>query len=591
MSLTTTRPEPTGPGSSGPSAEAPGSRFRSLGAEYLLAFAMVLMLNLVAGPTGYWSADEAVAHRQVDLLAEGRWTEPSPAPAVNPDIDPDGRWYPMNPVSLGDGVVGPYVKHPLFPFLIRVFEAPFGPMGRFLLPAVSAVAAAAIIGAGADRRVAGSRRTAFWASMVGTPLLFHGALLWAHAPAMALAGAWFLLLQRELPAVSPDPGTAPKPTARRQRPNLIDVGVLALHVLAIAAMVLLRSEAAIFTMVTGVTLLGAAVLSGRPIPLVGRLGARSSRLVVLGSTTIVVTLGAYLFDGVLRASILGPSGDVALSVPPEPLLDVEVRLGLLWRWLVGATPDNVLGFARIIGALLLAAATISARPTSRLTLSPAVGLIGGLLYVPAVVAESTISIAPAVPAVLVGLLLVRRVDPFTRLVLAVGGLHFGAVVATSYANGGGGDWGGRYLALLVAPAAMIGLAELHRSLADRSLRPLMLGTAVATVAIGAAISIDVVSARHDTTDLSDFLSGEVAARQDDVDLVVATDSRIGRLLGGEDLAVPMLQVPTDELDVLIQRLPPGSAIMVIDALDRVELPETWSVVDRTPSYVIATPTG
>ena len=550
--------------------------------DALAALAVLMVVNFAAGPAGFWSADEAVSHQQVELLAEGSWTLAPP----EPDIDPTGQWHSLSPISLGEGVAAPYVKHPLFPALVRTGDVVAGRIGRHLIPAIGSVLAAFLIAVGADRRRPGSARLSFWIAAFGTPLLFHGTTLWAHSLGIAAAAAASLLTQ---PLFDSDRFRGRGPATNGNRSALS-------HLLAITGFgvvaglgVLLRSEAAIFF-----------VLLGCCLGLFGLLGRRFL-MVLVGVVAIAATLGAFLLDGVLRAAILGPAGDVALAVPPEPLFDLSVRGALTWTWLVGSRPD--LGLGRIVGMILLAVAAMSARGGSRLNLSPALGLIGGALYLPALLTGSTMAVFPAAPALLVGLLLLDRLDGFTKMVLTLSALHFTAVVATSYANGGGGDWGGRYLALLLAPLAIVALPEIwHHGTStagaanSRSAlnwpaltRPLFAGVVLASVALAAAMSINVVENRRNTGSLAEELAAEIAAEASPEDLVVSTDGRIGRLLGDTDVDARLLQVPGESMSELVAALPPGTEFVILDALQPFDVPDDWTVLAESENLIRVRP--
>ena len=534
--------------------------------DLALGFLLLVVLNVAAGTAGFWSADESVSHQQVELLSERTWTLAPP----EPDVDPTGQWHTLSPISLGDGVAAPYVKHPLFPTLLRAGDMVAGRIGRHLIPAIGAVLAAAAIAVGADRRRRGAARFGFWVSLAATPLLFHGTVLWAHSLGIATAAGTCLIVQRLL-----EPGG-------RELPPLGPP-----HTLAFAAMaaggVLLRSEAAIYFVMLGCCL-GLFGLLGRHRP-----------LTILGVVSIVVTLGAYTLDGYLRTAILGSGGDVALAVPPEPLLDLKVRGALTWTWLVGTRPD--LGLARMVGALLLMVAAISSRPQSSLNLSPMLGLVGGLLYLPAIFSGSTMAFFPAAPALLVGVMILSRADRFAKLVGLLSALYFAAVVATSYANGGGGDWGGRYLALLLAPVAIIALPELWQltttAVSGRSFTtgtaPLAAGAVIASVALTVSMAVDIVDTRRGTADLAQRLAAEIDAETVPTDLVVSTDGRIGRLLGDTDVNARLLQVPGDSLPEMAERLPAGTEFFILDHLQPFDIPATWTVVDRSEHLVRVRP--
>ncbi len=562
--------EPTTPDRPAPpSTNVAWIRSRTAKLSVVGAFLIFALINAIAGSSGIWTPDEAVTHRQVLLLRDGQWSQPLTEPALNPD----GIFEALSPVSVGDsGQFAPYAKHPLFPLLATAGDMVGGRFGRFLIPAIGSVVAAAVIAVGADRRRAGSGTLTFWMMMIGTPVLFHGAVLWGHSLAMASSAIVSLALLKHLEPVDPDPdpGQAERGASRLagavgNTPVLSPVRRIAIVGAAIAFAVMLRSEAAIFF-----------VLGGCVVAATGAMLRRRSTI-LLGLGALGVALVAFVLDGMWRVSILGPSPAATLSVPDVELFDIQVRTTLLTLWTFGLEP----GFAglRRLGAICILISAASLGRNSLLGRSE-IAFFGGALYVVSVLTHSTVAVAIAAPAVFVGLIFVHRVDLFMKIAGATAILAFGAVLMTSWANGGGGDWGGRYHAMSLAPLGMIAGASLWDAWNDER-RRFVIATGIASLALGFGMAEDVVNHRHNSTEIAVEIEAQIEATAQEGDLVLVTDGRLTRLLGdfGVQDRYRLLQIGSS-----LEQIEPqiaGENIVFVDWLLPYETPDSWELLAET----------
>ncbi len=538
--------------------------------HHLVAALALLVLGLVAGSDGFWSADEAVAHAQVDLLRDGRWTEPFPTPS----LDDDGRWFPISGVHLGQGVAGPYVKHPLLPAVAAVGDVVAGPVGRFAVPAAGALLAAGLLAGVVERRRPGRWVGTYWLVLAGTPLWFHASLFWAHTWGV-VAGA---MITRAVVELVDRPG---------REPSWRDHGLLALGV---AVGVATRSEVVLFALAT-VAVLGLAALAWRHRHLA------VTAVVVAGSTA-----AAFVADGWWRRRALGTDVGASLPTAADGRFDVEVRAFLVQLWTVGGEPGPVPA-ARLLGVLALAGVVLYLirRPATGRGPVALVAVAALVAFVTGTTAGATTSLFAATPVLLAGLVAAfvppsgrSVVDrpagsrPTEYVLVAIAVVHVGLVVFTSYRDGGGGDWGGRYLAVALAPLLVVAVT----ALGDRGFlpgsaqpeavaaRPVVVALVAMSMVTGLAISLDVVDHRRRSAELRADLVAELATIEavvadrhpgDDRDpVVVITDARIARLVGPlattiEGPTFTALHVPEDDLELAFDVLD-GEIVLLLDLL-------------------------
>ena len=466
-----------------PGAANPGTnRFRAVWRApvwaHLAALAVVLVCLLaVVGTSSSFSADEGAAIVQARSLSEGRgWTVPHPAP----ELDPEGVNYPLEFSERGPRGWTPYAKHPLYPLLLAGADRLGGMTGMVLLSLAGTLAAAGLAGALARRLDPALVRPAIWLTGLASPLLVDGYLLIAHTLGAALAAAGVL---------------AAVVAIERRRP-LVALAVMP----AMAGCVLLRTEglfvAAALAAVAGWIFLRRPDL--RP----------PAALVALGS--VAAGLGARMLDGLWTARIVGSAGRATAPAVPAAgdaggLVEGRVQ-GFVLTWLTpGYGGQSVTGLALLV---MLAAVAIGAFTVRR---DPANGKrIAGCATAAAAAAVFSVLAGPGtvVPGLLLafplagaGLLLVSRHtlgSDTARIASGVSVLFVLAVLATQYAKGGGGEWGGRYFALMLPiaiPVLLLALREGGARLATNAGRWALVGLAVCSLAM-TTMGVSALRASH-----------------------------------------------------------------------------------------------
>lgn len=445
---------------------------------HLAALAVVLVCLLaVVGTSSSFSADEGAAIVQARSLSEGRgWIVPHPAP----ELDPEGVNYPLELSERGPKGWAPYAKHPAYPLLLAGAHRLAGVPGMVLLSLAGTLAAAGLAGALARRLDPSLVRAAIWVTGLASPLLVDGYVLIAHTMGAALAAAAVL---------------AAVVAIERRRP-LVAIAVVP----AIAGCVLLRSEglfvAVALAMVAGV--MGLKRTDFR-VP---------ATVVALGS--VVAGLGARVLDGVWAAQVVGASGGVATTSAPAAgdsagLIAGRVQ-GFLVTWLTpGYGGQTVTGLALLLmlAAIALAAYSIRRDPgngrwITGCATAAAVAAVFAVLAGPGTVVPGLLLAFPLAGA---GLLLVSRQtlgSDTARIASGVCVLFVLAVLATQYAKGGGGEWGGRYFALalpIAVPVLLLALRDGGARLAPNVGRWAVAGLAVCSLAM-TTMGVSALRASH-----------------------------------------------------------------------------------------------
>ena len=437
---------------------------------HLLALALILLaLVPVVGTSQSFLADEGAAVLQARSLAAGEgWIVEHPLP----EVDPEGRWYPVVNAERGRLGFAPLAKHPAYPALAAAAARLGGVAGMVVLSLAGTVAAAGLAAALARRVDDGLARPALWTVGLASPLLFDGFLVMAHTLAAALAAAAVLAavvaIEDRRPAVALLAGPP------------------------VAGAVLLRNEALLFA--AALVLVSGALALGRRSP-------RVAALVAL--TTAVAAVAARVADRTWVADVTGGAmSTTAVGVPAagESLVRGRVE-GFVLTWLTpgyGGPRVGLLALLVMVVAVVVCAWCVRSRPHDR----PAVAAAAVVAAVAAVVAVAAApgNVVPgllvAFPVATAGVVLLRR-PLFRHLGLVVAGattaLFTLAVLATQYSVGGSGEWGGRYFALAVPVAAPLLLAALR--LHGRSLDPsLRRAVAAALVVCSGALSVMAVNA-------------------------------------------------------------------------------------------------
>jgi hypothetical protein len=444
---------------------------------HLAALALVLVgLMAFIGTSASFSADEGAAIVQARSLSEGGgWLVEHPVP----EADPTGENYPMEFSERGTRGWAPYAKHPLYPILLAGADRAGGIAAMVLLSLAGTVAAAGLAGALARRLDPALTRVAVWTVGLASPLLFDGYLLIAHTLGAALAAAGVL--------------AAVVAIERRDPARALLVAP------PLAACVLLRNEG-LFIAAALAVVAGIAALRRSDLRAPAAVTALASSL---------AGAGAFLLDREWTARLVGAveTGPAVAAAPAGStgLLAGRVK-GLLLTWLTPSYSGRpVLGLLLLVmlAALVFGAVTARRRPgdTHRIALSAAVAAgaaVGALVAGPGNVVPGLLLAFPLLPA---GLVLAGRRTLRTdtaRIAAGVSVLFVLAVVATQYAKGGGGEWGGRYFALAIpiaVPVVLLAFRDRGAALAPAVARRAAVALVVCSVAL-TAMGVTALRASH-----------------------------------------------------------------------------------------------
>jgi len=403
---------------------------------------MVLALLLVVlaactRPDRSFSSDEGAAVLQAKRLAAGAgWLRPNEFP----EIDPTGAAFFY---TLSDG--GPqqfltYGKHPTYPIMLAVLDRLGGTFAMELFSVagtVGAALAAARLGRRLDPAI---ERPSFWILALGSPMLFYSQVVLAHSVGAALAGTATVLVLR----------------ARASFRVLPAVGALGL----VAAATLLRTETVLFSVVVSLVL-------GIPA-----FRNRQWRLVVLAIALPLASVAANLADRTWYGHIFGAAPAAILNTAATPdFLETRLSGAADILLLPGATWPTAVSFGLLMMVVAVVGGALFVRRTGKggmgLRIGCVVAVVGSVLPF-AVAAPDTIpSILITFPILLAGLALLHSDDLvgesgflfWTTILFVV------AVAATQYTQGGGAEWGARFLMLvlpLITPVAVNALSGTAR---------------------------------------------------------------------------------------------------------------------------------
>ena len=530
------------------------SFLRRPGLHQLLLGVLLYALMAIAGTSSVWSADEGALLYQVSALADGEgWSFSHPFP----EADPEGTRYPLHLSSWAvegqdgisstegscpaEGVGCRYVslaKHTTFLWVTAGLYALGGYKALILLSMVGTLATAVAASKLASRLEPIAEVPTLWLVGLGSPLFINSYIAWAHAPTAALviwAVLWF---------TSDDGGS------RR-------VMHLTWGSCALGAACLLRTEAPLAGLAAGFGWIGLGIVFKRN---------GSARLPLLGSgiTALAATALGLFVDRMTATPTDGPveppSFDEAFGL-------IGGRLeGFANTWLRPGYVMVPMDVLLLVSAAILIATAVFARrggearrlvkPTVliavicvafRFVLMP-VALVPGLLI--------------ACPVLLVGLVLLDRPtirNENTLAVLVPFVLFCGAVLATQYRGGGGGEWGGRYFAIglpLGLAIAAVAIVRAGRSypVAEQRQIGVMLVTGVVLLNLLGLFGLREI--RNRTTGLAADINQSVtdAGDGDERPVVVTTMNGLGRWMWEDIDDLRMLRVRSEELPELGQQL-------------------------------------
>jgi hypothetical protein len=440
------------------SADTRGASRSSLAWDVVLLAALLALALLLSHRGSGFSVDEGSYAIQAHALRDGGWAIHWPFRA----LDPAGAHFPYHGGTVTPIAEYAYVSHPAWPAALSVLSRVVpATVGLRLLSMVSVIGAA-LCSAGIARRLFGdgSARWAFWLTAT-SPLLADGLMVWAHAPAAAVAGLAVLA------------GLAlTRGEDRRWWPVLV---------VAVAAGVLLRSEAVLLALALG----GVVGLAG----LVGRHG----RAVAVGLVTGATTAASFALERSWIHHVTGTSGLGALAREGSDTyswLSGRVH-GAEVALVQGATSSGAGAITGLLAVALVAAAVVARRRPDLLRTPPWILLAASavLVVLRTLVADAdpVSGLLAAWPAALLALLSLGRTRS-APLLLAVGSALFAiAVVLTQYDDGGGLQWGGRYLAPMLVPIAALAAGGVVAGLASVQERRAVAGLLAATALLALVV--------------------------------------------------------------------------------------------------------
>lgn len=478
---------------------------------HLLALTAVLLLGwVVVDPeVGYFSDEGAAAFQATQLVDGGGWIYEPPLASV----DPEGLGRPfLRGLTVEDGVA-PYAKHPLYPVLLAGAHLLAGSAGFVLLSVAGTVLAAGGAAQLAGRRGPVRAVAALWVAGIGSPLLFDSYLVVAHTLAAAAVAwaAWALV-----GLVHDDPAT----TRRR-------VGLAAVAVAGVAIAVALRTEA--------ILLCGAAAVAATALAVRDR--ARRRRLLGVALLVVAAVASARLLEVAAVSAIVGD----AVAPLPDTTPELAERARAAWTTLLSPSRhDRAAGDLALLLSVAAAGAAgagwaLGRRPLLRGGMASAIVLvaIGALTRSPGAIPGLAVVMPVAVVAIAVAA--VRRTgrgSTVTALALTLV-LFAAGVIATQYSQGGGVEWGWRYLAVALPLVAVVAVHVIADDLAvDHREGRVLVGGLVALVLVLGGMAIEESRRGHAATAR---VAGEIDAAIAEVDAAVGGRERpvvlgVGRLL-------------------------------------------------------------
>lgn len=436
--------------------------------------ALLVLLLVAAAPflflNATFTADEGAYALQVRALESDSWGYDYRAE----DVDPTGEWLPLLNGTRGSEAWFAYVKHPAFPVALRAATNLMGETAGLhvlgLLSAVLVAVAAWLLAAEVEPRVS---RPAFWIA-AASPVAINAYIVWAHAPAAALAGIAVVAALRLTRT-----GAA---------------GDLAALLASLSAGVLLRSEGLLLAGAMAVTIavLGVPGRSWRV-----RFGVPAACLAVVAATAALEDRWIRSIVGQGAAGTRGIAGSAA--EPGGGWLDwAGGRLRGAWNSLLRGAHLDAQGSALVLVALVVILLAIAAWRGRRggwerdVTIALAVATV---LYVARAATgtdQAITGLLAAWPLVLFAVAAPVGRCHARRLLVVVCVVMSGAVLLTQYRIGGGFEWGGRFFLLLLAPLAVLaalGVREVvHRAgSAGRAMARLCVALAVVPVATGLVV--------------------------------------------------------------------------------------------------------
>ncbi|MDH3706435.1 MAG: hypothetical protein OES57_10230, partial [Acidimicrobiia bacterium] len=380
---------------------------------------------------------------------------------------------------------------------------------------------------------------AFW--LVGlSPLAVHATGLWAHTPTAALAGAATLVVAR----------------SRRRGPPGGDAIVVAA---TLSAGVLLRREMLLFAAALLLTWL---VLRW------------CRRTVTAVAVSAVAVAAAVVAERTVRQQLTSDRLDSSIA-GNEAGWWLTDQLGAAWHTLFDPSHvGGLVGGVALLGAVLVIAGAIQIRraeaAAGRTLLLAGAAVLGARVLLGD--AELSTGIVVAWPIATAGLIVGWADDRAHRFLAGTAGLFALAVLITQHPDGGGLEWGGRYLSPVLVALGVLASAGLWRLWhADRAVRVAAAAIMIVPTLAG-VLAADRIRERN----------ADVVAYVDQLDspVVITDQPALPRVAWSTVPETAWYRATPDDLDALLD-------LMAEAGVETITLQGFGEVVPAHPSYELS----
>lgn len=482
---------------------------RRLTPHVAVVAALFLALAIITPTTDITLPDEGVYLAQAAALVDGGWwTE-----RALPELDESAYTDAVIPELTRDSEMVPYSRHPLFPLLLSVGFLAAGPTGALVVSLLALLVAAVASARLAARIDPHAEIPTFYLVALGSPLLFSGWQVSAHAVAAAAAALGALCTANFL---------------HKRQPKWL-IGIAA----AAGTCVMMRSEGLVLCAAASAVLLAVG----------GSLTLRSRRVspALIAGAVVVFGSGVAALGELLWARSINGTGATASALDRVEAIERSpgkaAWISLLQPWDDTALNANVWLILAVV-ALLAAALAWRVTPSRPLAASALLALACGSAVAAQFAQPALVNgFLPAFPALGAGLLLIRR--DLLRNTVVAGLLTTCALSAivlcfVIYDDGGSTQWGGRFFHFLVpllAPVVAVSGIRALGSLSSRSRTIVVAGIALVAVsisAIGVRTEINFRDVHHRIRLAADrVVPGEASGISSGSVLLVATRSNDG----------------------------------------------------------------
>lgn len=485
---------------------------------HLLAGSMTLIVAMfMVGTSSFVFVDEGALLGQIEVRDRGAWTVQDPAP----DVDFDERLVPMIRSEVIDGGYAPYVKHPLYVEITRTLHGIGGITAIRLFVTMSVLCAGAGSWALCHRHPRAVAATAFWITVLASPLLFDAQLLIAHGPAAGIA-AWMLV------ALDRHVGTR----------------LWAEVALAIGLGSLIRSEFVLLGLCVAVVM-GVRGLLKRSLD------------IVTGASAGIAAVGVYLLEPRWTRSLIGET--VGLQVLSSASGEGASAFLDTFRRTLAGTVSSVRGFPSTDVLLVAIALGVVALVLLRVGRDPGLAILPAVLAMASSVAflvEPTMASGFLVGFPMFFLLLLPSGGPGHRAgdlqwIPYVVSLFALAILATQYSDIGGFEWGWRYFAIAlpaITPFLAVRIVATWKRVDQKG--------RLALSAVVIAFSLIPVAGLREASRLIDLTANFESAIEEelqpaDVDLFITVSRPLGRFAYDLSLSGRLALVEEDSIDELV----------------------------------------